>query len=508
MRAENTAKNMKYSSLSQVLSLIIQFITRTVFIKVLGSEYLGINGLFSNILTLLSLADLGIGNVLIYSMYKPLADNDEKKMIVLMSLYKKIYRIIAIVVFSIGMIILPFVNLLINEGTAIPNIKFIYFLYLINTVVSYLCIYKISIINADQKNYIVVIIQQTINLIANVILIISLFITHNFIVYLIIQIAFSILSNIIVSKKAEKMYPFIRKENTETSLTHKEKNKIFKDTRAMVFHKVAGVVVNGTDNILMSSMINLVTVGIYSNYLLIINSIKRFTVLFFTSMSSSIGNLNVKESTDYTYDIFKKVFYGNFLIYTFSSICLLCLFNPFINLWLGESYVFDYKIVLLICMSFYVDGMRQTVLTFKDSMGLFQKDQIKPIIEAIVNLFLSIVLTIKFGVAGIILGTVLSMLFVCVGTESYVLYKYGFKKDLKEYFRLYCKYVIIGVIAFLIVNSCVRFIVGTSFILFSVKAIVTVLLTIILLIVLTCKTEEFKFYLNKVLNRKKYINKR
>ena len=500
MRAENTAKNMKYSSLSQVLSLIMQFITRTVFIKVLGSEYLGINGLFSNILTLLSLADLGIGNVLIYSMYKPLANNDEEKMIELMSLYKKIYRIISIVVFSIGMVILPFVNVLINEGTAIPNIRFIYFLYLINTVVSYLCIYKISIINADQKNYIVVIIQQTINLIANVILIISLFITHNFIVYLVIQIAFSIFSNIIVSKKAEKMYPFIKKKNNE-KLTHEEKSKIFKDTRAMVFHKVAGVVVNGTDNILMSSMINLVTVGIYSNYLLIINSIKRFTVLFFTSMSSSIGNLNVKESTGYTYDIFKKVFYGNFLIYTFSSICLLCLFNPFINIWLGESYVFDYKIVLLICMSFYVDGMRQTVLTFKDSMGLFQKDQIKPIIEAIANLLLSIVLTIKFGVAGIILGTVLSMLFVCVGTESYVLYKYGFKKDLKEYFKLYCKYLIIGIIVFLIVSSCIKLIAGTSFIVFCVKAIVTVFLTIILLIVLTCKTKEFKFYLNKVLKK-------
>ena len=502
MRFENTAKNMKFSFIAQILSLIMQFITRTFFINILGSEYLGVNGLFSNILTLLSLADLGIGNVLIYSMYKPLAENDERKMIMLMALYKKIYKIISLVVFVIGMAIMPFVNLLINGGTSIPNIKFIYFLYLMNTVVSYLCIYKISIINADQKNYAVVIIQQTINLIANVILIISLIITHNFIVYLIIQIAFSIFSNLVVSKKAEKMYPFINKEIDE-QLSHEEKAKIFKDTRAMVFHKVGGVVVNGTDNILMSAMINLVTVGIYSNYLLIINAIKKFTVLFFTSMSSSVGNLNVKQSKDYTYGIFKEVFYGNFLIYTFSCICLLCLLNPFIGLWLGNNFVFDYKIVILICLSFYVDGMRQTVLTFKDSMGLFQKDQIKPIVEAITNLVLSIILTIKFGVEGIILGTILSMLFVCVGTEAHVLYKYGFNRKVKEYFKLYLKYLIIGGAIFLVVFFGTRFIAGTSIIMFVIKVLVTVILTIGLLVLFTFKTDEFQFYAQKLFNRNK-----
>lgn len=502
MRFENTVKNMKFSLVAQILSLIMQFVTRTFFIHILGSEYLGINGLFSNILTILSLADLGIGNVLVFSMYQPLANNDEKKMIMLMTLYKKIYKIIALVVFLSGMAIMPFIELIINGGTTIENIKFIYFLYLLNTVVSYLCIYKISIINADQKNYVVVTIQQIINFIASIILVISLVITHNFIVYLIIQIAFSIFSNLVVSKKAEKMYPFINKK-IEGPLPEEEKKQIFKDTRAMIFHKISGVAVNGTDNILMSAMINLVTVGIYSNYFMVINNIKKFTALFFTSMSSSIGNLNVQASKEHIYDIFKKVFYGNFLIYTFCSICLLCLFNPFINLWLGENYLFDYKIVMLICLSFYVDGMRQSVMTFKDSMGIFQKDQIKPIIEAIANLVLSIVLAIKLGISGIILGTILSMLFVCVGTESYVLYKYGFNKNVKEYFKLYLRYFIIGLIVFFVVFSVTNAIKGTSIIAFGLKVLITVILTMELLILFTFKTDEFKFYMQKLLKRKK-----
>lgn len=490
MRTKNTIRNMKYSIISQILNLIVKFVSRTFFIKILGSEYLGVNGLFTNVLTILSLVDLGIGNVLIYSMYKPLAENDEYKIKLLLKEYKKIYNIIAIVVLSLGLLITPFIEQLINGETTIKNLEVIFLLYLADTVVSYLCVYKISIINADQKNYIVTFIQQVFNIISNVAMILMLAITKNFIVYLVIKIVFSIVCNIYLSKKAEKMYPFIN-ETSKDVLPSIEKKQIFKDTRAMLLHKIGGVVVSGTDSILMSAMINLEMVGIYSNYLLIANAIKSFANLFFSAMSSSIGNLNVKESKDYTYNIFKKVFFGNFFIYTFTTICIICLINPFMTIWLGEEYVFSMDIVIAFCISFYIEGMRQTVIVFRNSLGLFQQDQFKPVLEAIANLVLSILLTLKFGIIGIILGTIFSMLFISVGIESYVLYKYGFKRNMLEYFKMYLKYLCIGMITLLIVYYTNILISGTSLLCFTIRTFITICTTLILLIIFTYNTEEF-----------------
>lgn len=287
MRAEKSIKNFKYNVLAQILNLLVQFGSRTVFIHVLGKSYLGVSGLFSNILTILSLADLGIGTVLVYSMYDPLAKNDKNKICALINLYKKVYNIIALVVFIAGLLITPFLSDIVKTDNQIDNIHLIFILYLLNTVVSYLCIYKISIINADQKNYIVTIYQQAFSFIANVVMIIALICTKNFLVYLSFQILFSIISNIVISKKAEKLYPYI-KENKNEKLNKEEIKKIKTNTIAMFFHKIGGVVVSGTDNLLMSTMIDTDTVGVYSNYIMIINAIKKITTQYFNSIIASI----------------------------------------------------------------------------------------------------------------------------------------------------------------------------------------------------------------------------
>lgn len=499
MRLNNSLKNMKYNTISQIVSLIVQFIGRTFFIKVLGSEYLGISGLFSNILTLLSLTDMGIGTVLVYSMYEPLANKNENKLKELMNEYKKIYNVIAGIVLLLGICITPFLHVFIKEMPNIPNIRFIFILYLLNTVVSYLCIYKISIINADQKNYIVTITQQIFNIISTIIMIIVLLLTHNFIAYLLVQIIFSIISNIYISKKAERMYPFI-KNNKEHKLSKEERTKIKKDTFAMMLHKIGGVVVSGTDNIIMSAMVGLKEVGMYSNYLLIVNTIKKFTQQYFTSMSASVGNLNVETSTDYSYSIFKKVFFGNFWIYTFCSICIYILSNPFINLWIGSEYIFNNYIVLIIVLTFYVDGMRQTVMIFRESMGIFSQDKWKPIVESILNLLISIGLTLKFGIVGIFLGTVLSMLLTCTWVEPLVLFKYGLKISVKKYFKILLRYVLIGIIAFIITYIADSFITGNTIISLILHFIVTILVSNISIILMTFRMEEFKYFFDILKN--------
>ena len=505
MRVDNSIKNMKYNIFSQILNLLIQFVSRTFFIKILGNEYLGINGLFSNILTILSLADMGIGTVLIYSMYKPLAENNEEKIKALMNIYKKIYNIIALTVLIIGLCITPFLQVFIKDMPNIQHIRFIFILYLLNTVVSYLCVYKISIINADQKNYIVTTRQQIFNIIANFIMIMVLVTTHNFILYLIVQMLFSIISNIYLSSLAEKMYPFI-KDTKGYKLTKEEKRQIKKDTFAMMLHKIGGVVVGGTDNLIMSAMIGLEAVGIYSNYLLIINAIKKFTTQYFNSMSASIGNLNAMKDKEYSYDIFKKVFFGNFWIFTFCSICLFCLLNPFIEIWVGIDYTFHISIVAAIVISFYIEGMRQTVLIFREAMGIFTKDQLKPVIEAIVNLIVSVMLTLKFGIIGIILGTIISMLFVCVWIEARILFKYGFSKNVIEFFKIYAKYLVIGVVGLILTYGANLLIKGNTITTLILRFTVSIIVSNLVILISTFKTEEFKYLyhiiFSKIKNRK------
>lgn len=492
MRMEKSIKNIKYSLISQMLTFIIQFVTRTVFVYTLGKEYLGINGLFTNILTILSLADMGIGTVLIYSMYEPLYRKDKIHLKKLINEYKKIYNIIALIIFVIGLSIMPFLRFIIKDIPDVGNIYFIYFLYLLNTVITYLCIYKTSIINADQKEYIVVFYQQLFNIISNILIIIFLIITKNFIIYLLIKMLFSIFSNIFLSKKADKMYPEII-DTKDYILDKSEKKKIYDNAYAMIFHKIGGVVVSGTDNILMSIMVSISSVGLYSNYYLIVNSIKTFSTQIFNSLTASVGNLNVEKNMNHSYNIFNKIFLLNFLIYGFCGTCLFILLNRFISLWLGDDYLFSVNIVFLISLMFFVDGMRITVQIFRNSMGIFKQDKYKPIIEAILNILISILLTKKIGVAGIFLGTIISMLVVCTFEEPYFLFKYGY--DNMKWYKSYClkllKYYIeflsILLAIYLITNIIPYTIIG-----FIITIIVTVIISILMLVIVNISSNELK----------------
>ena len=483
MRLQNSIKNMKYNIIAQLLSFLTQFITRTLFINIVGKTYLGVSGLFSNVLTILSLADLGIGTVLIYSLYEPLAKKDTKKIQELIQLYKKVYNSIALIVLIIGLCLAPFIQVIIKTDANIEHVHLIFVLYLINTVISYLCIYKISIINADQKNYIVTIYQQAFNILSNIVMIIVLIITKNFIFYLIAQILFSIISNIVLSKKAEKMYPYIK--NTKgCKINEIEKKKIKSNTKAMFLHKI----------------------GIYSNYLLILNAIKKFTTQYFNSIIASVGNLTAEKNVNHLKNVFYNVLFGNFIIFAFCSICLCGLINAFIEVWLGKEYIFNSAIVICIILQFYIEGIRQTTLTFKETMGLFKQDQFKPIIEACINLIVSIILAIKFGIIGIILGTVVSMAFSLI-IETEVLFKYGFKENTKYYYVLLFKYMLIVSIAaviIMILTSIIRF--DNQLVELIVKFLIVPVVTLMILIICTFKRKEFEYFKSKMLNIKFFRN--
>lgn len=492
MRIKNSMKNIIFGLGGQIFTTLLSFISRTIFIYVLGGEYLGVNGLFSNILSMLSLAELGVGSAIIYNMYKPLAEKNKEQLKSLMKLYKNAYTLIGITIALIGLAITPFLNFIIKDKPDIPYLTVIYLLFLLNSVVSYFFIYKSSLIIADQKNYIVTIQRQKFMLIQTILQIIILLTTKNYIIYLLIQIICSFLLNLSLSKRADKIYPFLKERNVR-SLNKNNKNEIFKHVAAMMSHKVGGVVVNGTDNILISSFIGVFWVGLYSNYVMITQIINKFLGEIFNALTASIGNLNAENNREKSFNIYKKILFINFWLYGLSTICLLILFNPFIKLWIGEKFLLDQSVVLIIVLNFYLMGMRQTTMTFNTTLGLFWNDRYKPWAEAIINIIVSIFLMKKIGAIGVLLGTTVSTITTSFWVDPYILFKYGFKRKLAIYFKDYARYSIITLMAGIISYYSVGLIEGNNLVSLLLKGLIVVLIINSVFFLCCFKSDEFKY---------------
>lgn len=491
-RRENSLRNIQFAIIGQAFGLIISFIARRVFVMTLDSEYLGLNGLFTNILSILSLAELGVGTSIIFSMYKPLADNNIEKIKQLMNLYKTAYTIIGCMVFIIGISLTPFLNIFVTNMPEIPNIEIIYVLYVVNSSVSYFFIYKRSLIIADQKRYIATLYRYGIYALYNLIQIIVLIISKNYILFMMVLITATIAENILISRKANQLYPYL-KEKTLSSLPKEDKEKIKKNVFAMLCHKIGGVVVSGTDNLLIAKFAGIIIVGIYSNYLMVIAAINSLYSLLFQSITASIGNLNIHAKQHE-----KLVFFENFMfigawMYGLASIMLYCLLNPLIVLWLSKDYLFSMDIVSLIVFNFYLSGMRQPVLTTRDAMGLFWKDRYKPLAESIVNIMASVLLGKHYGIAGVLIGTIISTLSICFWVEPLILYKYAFQDKLRKYFMKYFLYTFVNILALVVTYSVCGVISDDGLVNFGIKILVCLLIPNLLYLIFYYNTKEFRY---------------
>ena len=438
-RTTNSIRNIKYAVIGQILVILLTFLTRIFFVRTLSADYLGINGLFTNILSMLSLAELGVGTAINYSLYRPLAFGDQEKVKSLMRLYKKAYFIIGAIVAILGVSLTPFLGLFFKMLPDIAYLQLIYIMFVANSAISYFFSYKRALIIADQKSYISSLYSYSSTILMNLAQIGVLVIFGNFLIFLGLQIVKTLLENFLISRKADRIYPYL-KEKTILPLEKEEKDKIKKNVKALITHKVGYVIVMGTDNLLISKLVGIVAVGIYSNYLLIINSLNHLVTLVFGALTSSIGNLGETEVEDKKYFVFRCINLMTFWIYGLASICLFLMFNPFIKIWLGSEYLFSSSLVFLIVFNFFIGGMRKGVITFKDAFGLYWQDRYKPIVESIINLIASIILAIKLGTAGIFLGTAISTLTTSFWIEPYVLHKHGLNKKLLPYFKSYGLY--------------------------------------------------------------------
>lgn len=436
-RSEYVAINASVTLAMQVVKNILAFISRTVFVYVLGAEYLGVNSLFTDILTMLSFAELGIGNAMVFSLYKPLAKKNTEKIKSLMRLYAKSYRIIGIVIGVLGVCIVPFLKYIIGEvGYVKENLTLLYILYLLNSVLSYFFVYKKSLIIADQKNYIVDIYQQVFYGLQVMVQSVFLIITKQFIPYLLITILFTFLNNFYVAQKANKMYPYLREKNIQL-LDKSELNGIVKNIKALVIYKIGSIILEGTDSIFISMLINVVTVGLYANYKMVVNVFRTIGNQIMNSIVASVGNLNVSGSDKKKEDVFYEMFYLSGWFYGFATAGLCCFLTPFVKVWLGDAYTIGVDSVIAACVYFYVSNMHYPCYTYRTTAGLFVFGKYVPIIAAVCNIILDFVMGRFWGLSGILWASTISRFITYEIVDPFLVYRRVFHKSVLKYFFLY-----------------------------------------------------------------------
>lgn len=444
-RTNKAIKNVSVTTICQITYIIVNFICRTVFTKVLGAEYLGLNGLFSNILTMLSFVELGMGSALVYKMYKPLAEHDEHMLCVYLQFYKKIYRVIAIVVAALGICVIPFLKYIVDIPKIEINIKLLYLLFLMDTVISYLYVYKKSILIADQKNYVVAVYTQIFNVIMNIGQIIILLITHNFIHYLIFKIICDWLNNVLCSKRAEREYPYINNKVNE-SIPECDKEELKEDIKGLLLSKIASVAFDGTDNIFISAFVGVTSVGIVSNYTLILTTINSLLNQVFYSLTASIGNLGVNAEKHVVRNVLRRIYFVNALLYGYLFAGMVILLKMFVmDIWVGEEYYLPQFTIVLLVVELCLRGMHYPVYMTRTALGMFHQKKFIPPVCAILNIGLDFILGLNFGIAGIITATIISR-FVTRAIDIQVLYKEYFKISSFTYYNYHLKFLLFIVV--------------------------------------------------------------
>ena len=496
-RIANTSKNLIYGLLSQIITLILSFVGRIIFIKFLGETYLGVNGLFTNILSILSLAEMGFGTAITYALYKPLAENDNKKTKAFMDFFATTYKRIGFLVAIIGLAILPFLKLLIKDSVGIQNLYLIYLLFLADSVVSYFFAYKRSLLNADQKAYICSKYRFIFVFFRDLFQAVLIIFFKRFIIYLLIKILFTFLENLYISKVTNKIYPFL-KDGTKYKINDQEKKSLKKDVGALMLSKIASVALHSTDNIIISSFVSIKSVGILSNYTLISGSLTMFLSQVSSAIIGSLGNFIASEKQGKHIEIFRKIDFMYYLMYGFCFVCMFTLYNPFISVFFGKQFVFKDAVVLVFCLNYLIEGFLQSFWNFRTTMGLFVQGKYRPLFAAIINIVFSLFLVQKIGVLGVLLGTTFSRVCVNLWYDPFIIFKHGLKRKPIKYF-LMLLYKFASLMLIVVVLSAIKhFFFATEYTILSFVLLLIITVTIALagIVLPLIKTNEFKYFLN------------
>ena len=468
----------------------------------LDATLLGINGLYTGVLSMLSMAELGIGTALNYSLYAPMARKDYEKLKSYMLLYKKAYRIVGLVVAGIGLALVPFLKYFIKSpgDYGIQELTVYYLIFLFNTVSTYFVSYKYSLANAEQKNYIHTNVLTITKLATTILQLIVLLLTSNFLLYLLTAAVVELAQKIYASRYLDNRYPYLKDKNVKP-LSKEETNIIVEKTKALICLKVGDVARLQTDSIIISSFIRVSLVGIVDNYNMIINSISNFVNIIFNSAISSFGNLIATESKQKQYEIFKVYRFAANWIYGLSAVGFYVLLSPLIQLWLGKDWLLGDGIIALVILDYYFRADRIVMANFKTAAGVFEQDRYLPLAQGAVNLIISILLVQKMGLIGVYIGTVISGIMANI-IKPFIVYKVCFNRNSSDYFIDNLKYLgVMALVLAIILPISWKLLVEVSIVSFAIVGILIILVYNVILLLFFRKTDEFR-YLYEIIRRK------
>ena len=502
-RVKSATKNIAFGYVGQMATMIMSFILRKIFIMHLSDTLLGVNSLYTNILSLLNMAELGIGTALNFSLYGPVARGEKEKIKSYMQMYKKAYYCIAAVVAIIGLALTPFLSFFIkNPGeNSLRDLTIYYFIFLFNTVSSYFVAYKYSLINAEQKNYVqtnVITITKIVTVFFQIIIVVA---TENFYLYLLTDAVIQLIQKIFVSRFLDNMYPYLRDKNV-TKLSKEESDEVFRKTKALVFHKVGDVARLQTDALIISSFIEVAMAGVVDNYNMVISSVSNFVNIIFNSVISSFGNLIATESKEKQFAMFKVYRFFASWVYGFSCVGFMILLTPLIRIWLGDSWILAPAAVYCILTDYYFKGDRIVLSNFKTAAGVFEQDKYLALIQGAVNLVISIWLVqTPLGLTGIYIGTIVSGLIANV-TKPVIIYRACFDMNAGGYFVDTVKYLcsLIGVMIVCNLIS-IRVLSDLNILTFIIMGIIITVIFNGVYFILYGRSEEFKYLYGKVSER-------
>lgn len=514
-RLENSTKNLFLSLGNSVFSSLLGLISRTVFIYVLGSEYLGLAGLLGNVLGFLAISELGIATAIGFSLYKPLAEKDYKSISALMSMYRKAYAIIGCIVLISGVALFFFLDFFIAPEQQPQGTEFAYFAFLLNTVVGYFLSYKTTLISSDNQAFRLVPINVGMNIVQTIAQIVVLLLFENYVIYLAVQIICSIIIMFLQNRYITKKYDNVDFYSKE-QLKPEQKKQLKRNISGLIIAKIGDYLVNSTDNLIITKLVSLSATGIYSNYLLIRNMVNGYIATIFSSVTAGLGNVVAVENDKRKKEVFDIMMFCAYFIYSFEAVCFLCLFNSFIgDIWIGKQYIFDTFTVVIIVVNNYLTGLRIPLITMKGAAGTYMEDAWIPFAFAGINLVASIVLVNWMGVAGVFMGTIVGSLLTADWYRPIVIYHKVFHTSVKEYYKRYIMYIILGGINMAIAYWLCGMIEIPILILdFIVKMIIAVITPLVINTLLFYKTEEFNAIrimcnriLEKILGRFKQFKK-
>ncbi len=444
-RTANATRNIIFGVINRFVTLVLPFVTRTIILHLLGASYLGIGTLFSSILSFLSLAELGLGTAIVYTMYKPIAENDYARLNALLNYYRKLYRIIGLIILAVGTLLVPAVPFLIKKDPpAGINVYCLYYIYLINSVISYFFAgYKQSLLAAHQRNDITSNIITGVNLFVQFGQIFMLYYTRNFYAYAMVPIIGTLITNGLNSYITNRKYPNIK---CYGKIDNETRQGIYKRLSGLFGTKLNSIVVHSADVMVISAFLGLSMTAQYGNYYYIMNALCGFIMVLYSSLTAGIGNKLVTDSIEENYGFFKKLSFVNAWIVGWCSVCLMCLYEPFMHIWVGDELKLGMTFVICMVAYFFIYTIQRTILTFKDAAGLWVEDKMRPYVSMVVNVVFNLVLVNVIGIYGIVVSTIIAFV-ISLPWANYVLFKKLFKRSPMKNIMSILWYLLITIIA-------------------------------------------------------------